>query len=200
MDSMALKLESYCYAFAGMGFATEAIRKVQLASAGLSRHKTIPLMYEILSGKPMPEDLAAMCLARFGEHDEASRGKMALMPGAEAFLSAARDAGIPLAIVTGTPQEVIDRTVDHFALRPFFKRVCGSPPGKAEHLRHMLEAFSLRADRCLFVGDAVKDQEAAAAVGMPFAGVNNGDDPFRSEGMLLEIRGLGELIPILRAA
>jgi beta-phosphoglucomutase-like phosphatase (HAD superfamily) len=29
MDSMALKLESYCHAFAGLGFGREAIRKLQ---------------------------------------------------------------------------------------------------------------------------------------------------------------------------
>ncbi|MDB5051148.1 MAG: HAD-superfamily hydrolase, subfamily variant 1 [Fibrobacteres bacterium] len=199
MDSMTLKLESYCNAFAGMGFDRDAIRKLQLASAGLSRFKTIPLMYEALSGESMPEDVYALCLARFSEHDEASRGKMVLKRGAEEFLAAARECEIPLAIVTGTPQEVIDRTVDHFGLRPFFARVCGSPGSKAQHLERLVEEFSLRPDRCLFAGDAVKDQEAAAALGMPFAGVNNGDDPFRPEGLLLEIKGLDALIPFLRA-
>jgi HAD superfamily hydrolase (TIGR01549 family) len=156
-------------------------------------------MYEALSGEAMPEDLYARCLARFGEHDEASRGKMALKQGAGKFLSAAREAEVPLAIITGTPQEVIDKTVDHFFLRPFFARVCGSPGSKVEHLERLVKEFSLQPDRCLFAGDAVKDQEAASAVGMPFAGVNNGDDPFRPEGMLVEIKGLDALIPLLRA-
>jgi phosphoglycolate phosphatase-like HAD superfamily hydrolase len=106
MDSMALKLESYLYAFEGLGFARDAIHKLQLESAGLSRFKTVPLMYQALSGKPMPEALAAEVLARFHEHDEASRAHMRLKDGALDFLGAARSKGIPLAIVTGTPQEV----------------------------------------------------------------------------------------------
>jgi phosphoglycolate phosphatase-like HAD superfamily hydrolase len=199
MDSMALKLDSYCHAFEGMGFGREAIRKLQLALAGLSRFKTIPLMYEALAGEAMPEAVYSRALARFSEHDDASRGKMALKRGAGEFLSAAREAGIPMAIVTGTPQEVIDKTVDHFGLRHFFVRVCGTPGTKVRHLESLAEAFSLRPSECLFAGDAIVDQEAAAALRIPFAGVNNGDDPFRPEGLLLEIKGLDALIPFLRA-
>lgn len=199
MDSMALKLESYCHAFDGLGFDREAVRKLQLESAGLSRQQTIPLIYEALAAAAMPEDLYAQALARFTAHDDASRGRMKPMAGAMEFLEAARAAGIPLAIVTGTPQEVIEKTLAYFRLEPYFTRVCGTPGSKADHLGRMLGEFSLRADRCLFVGDAIKDQEAAVAVGMPFAGVNNGDNPFREQGLTLEIRGLDALIPFLRA-
>jgi phosphoglycolate phosphatase-like HAD superfamily hydrolase len=199
MDSMALKLDSYCHAFDGMGFDRDAVRKLQLESAGLSRQKTIPIIYEALAGAAMPEDLYAQALARFTAHDDASRSRMAFKAGAMEFLEAARSAGIPVAIVTGTPQEVIEKTVAYFRLEPFFTRVCGTPGSKTAHLERMLGEFSLRAERCLFAGDAIKDQEAAVAVGMPFAGVNNGDDPFRAEGLTLEIKGLDALIPFLRA-
>lgn len=198
MDSMGLKLDSYCYAFAGMGFAREDIRRLQLASAGLSRFKTIPYMYATLAGKPMPPEAATRAVDRFREHDEASREKMRLMDGAREFLDAMRARGIPMAIVTGTPQEVIDRTLAHFSLRAYFTQVCGTPGGKPEHLARLAEEAAADPARCLYVGDAVKDQEAAAEVGMPFAGVNNGDDPFRPEGLSLEIRDLRELLPVLR--
>jgi phosphoglycolate phosphatase len=197
MDSMGLKLDSYCHAFAGLGFAREDIRRLQLASAGLSRFKTIPYMYESLTGKPMPADAADRALERFREHDEESRGKMRLMDGAREFLDAARQRGIPLAIVTGTPQEVIDRTIAHFSLGTYFRRVCGSPGSKPGHLSRLVAEAGADARLCLYVGDAVKDQEAAMEVGMPFAGVDNGDHPFGPEGLSAEITGLGSLIPYL---
>jgi phosphoglycolate phosphatase len=200
MDSMGLKLESYVHAFAGMGFRREDIRRLQLASAGLSRFKTIPYMYEALSGKPMPPDLAARVVERFRAHDEASREKMRPKEGAREFLEAALSRGIPMAVVTGTPQDVIDRTVEHFSLRPFFRQVCGAPGTKPEHLSRLAREAGADPARCLYVGDAIKDEEAALAVGMPFAGVNNGDDPFRAEGLSVEIRGLAELIPFLERA
>ena len=144
----------------------------------------------------MPEDLYAQALARFTAHDDASRSRMEFKSGALEFLEAAVTAGIPVAIVTGTPQEVIEKTVAYFRLEPFFKRVCGTPGSKAAHLERMLREFTLKAERCLFAGDAIKDQEAAVAVGMPFAGVNNGDDPFRAEGLTLEIKGPGRVNPV----
>jgi phosphoglycolate phosphatase-like HAD superfamily hydrolase len=199
MDSMALKLDSYCHAFAGMGFDREAIRALQVASAGLSRQKTIPLMYESLSGRSMPDGVYREALARFTDHDDASRAGMALMSGAEAFLTAARREGVRLAIVTGTPQEVIEKTIAYFNLGRFFIRVCGTPGGKAEHLGRMLGEFGLSAGRCLYAGDAIKDQEAAAAVGMPFVGVNADSAVFRAEGLALLVPDLGHLIPVLQS-
>jgi phosphoglycolate phosphatase len=197
MDSMGLKLDSYCHAFEDFGFGREAIRKLQLASAGLSRYKTIPLMYASLAGEPMPEELYLLCLARFSEHDDASRGKMALKQGTPEFLEAARLWEMPLAIITGTPQEVIDRTMDHFDLRRHFKRVCGAPGSKLQHLERLLGEFDLAPSRCLFVGDAIKDQEAAVAAGVPFVGINNGDDPFLPEGMLAEVKSLDQILPLI---
>lgn len=199
MDSMALKLESYRHAFDGMGFSSDAIRKLQLASAGLSRYKTIALMYEALAGEPMPKARYDHALARFNEHDDASRGKMVLKRGAPEFLAAALKHQVPLVIVTGTPQEVIEKTVAHFDLGRYFARVCGTPGTKREHLERFLKEFSLQADHCLFAGDAILDQEAAVASKIPFAGVNNGDDPFLPEGLTMEIKGLDALIPFLSA-
>lgn len=197
MDSMGLKLDSYCHAFEGCGFSREAIRKLQLATAGMSRYKTIPLMYESLSGKPMPEGLYQEALARFGSHDEASRGKMILKKGSSDFLRAMAAAEMPLAIITGTPQEVIERTVAHFDLAKYFTRVCGAPGSKLQHMERLLAEFDLQAGQVIFVGDAIKDQEAADALGVPFVGVNNGDDPFEPGSLAAEIRALDQLPPLL---
>jgi phosphoglycolate phosphatase-like HAD superfamily hydrolase len=197
MDSMDLKLDSYCHAFEGCGFQREAIHAMQLASAGLSRSKTIPLIYLALSGKPMPEALFQSALERFTEHDEASRGAMVLKQGALEFLEAARAKRIYMAVVTGTPQEVIDRTIEQFKLGVYFLKVCGSPGSKVEHVETLLSDYRLDAEECLFVGDAIKDQEAAVATKVPFIGLNNGDDPFLAAGLYKEIRALDEIIPLL---
>jgi phosphoglycolate phosphatase-like HAD superfamily hydrolase len=197
MDSMALKLESYLHALSPWASDRKAIRSLQLASAGLSRFKVIPYMYEALMGHPMPPERFDEALARFTAHDEASRARMVLKPGTKAFLAAAGAAGIPLAIVTGTPQEAIDRTITHFSLGPSFREVRGSPGLKKDHLLDLLSSWNLRAEECYYVGDAVMDQEAAAAAGIPFIGVDNGDHPFHSGTLVAEITSLDTLPELL---
>lgn len=199
MDSMDLKLEAYCHAFAGCGFTREAIHQMQLASAGLSRVKTIPLIYLALAGKPMPDPLFQSTLERFTAHDEASRGEMTLKPGAMEFLETARAMRVHMAVVTGTPQVAIDRTISQFNLGVYFLKICGTPGGKVEHLEEMIEGYRLDAGECWFVGDAIMDQRAAESAKVRFIGLNNGDDPFQAEGVWQEIRALNELIPFLRS-
>lgn len=193
MDSMALKLESYLHALSPWSADQAEARRLQLASAGLSRFKVIPYMYEALLGHPMPKERFDESLARFTEHDEASRARMEMKPGTLAFLVAARSAGIPLAIVTGTPQEAIDRTMAHFDLGRYFREVRGSPGLKRDHLLELLATWNLGAGECYYVGDAVMDQDAAAAAGIPFIGVDNGDHPFDSGTLVAEITSLESL-------
>jgi phosphoglycolate phosphatase-like HAD superfamily hydrolase len=66
-----------------------------------------------------------------------------------------------------------------------------------EHLGSLLGEFGLEPARCLFVGDALLDQEAATAAGVPFAGINNGDNPFRAGNLVAETGSLGGLLPLI---
>jgi beta-phosphoglucomutase len=179
MDSMTLKLEAYCYALAEFGFSREAVREQQLLYAGLSRSRALPLMFRHLSGgHEISAEAQARVLERFAERDIDLRPRMRLMPGVTGFLEEAARRGMPLAVVTGTPQEVIDGTVDHFGIGKFFREVHGWPPAKAEHLSGLLGRHGLRPDEAIYVGDAVQDYRAAHATGIPFIGVDNGDGPF----------------------
>jgi HAD superfamily hydrolase (TIGR01549 family) len=194
MDSMTLKLDAYCFALAEYGFPRARIRELQLRSAGLSRSHTLPLIYETLSGSPMTPEAQERALHRFSEEDHRLRAKMTLKSGAREFLVAARNR-IPLAVITGTPQEVIDETVEVFELGGFFREVCGYPPAKPEHLALQLERRNLRPEQTLYVGDAVMDFEAARSVGIPFVGIDNGDHPFADLPVAAVMQDLGELIP-----
>lgn len=194
MDSMTLKFEAYRLAFDEFGFDPDALHKQQLLYAGLSRSRAVPLMYEALSGRAMPAEAQARVLRRFAEEDLRLRPQMRLLPGVKAFLQEAERRRVPLAVVTGTPQEVIDGTVDLFDLREFFREVHGYPPAKPEHLQGLLDRHGLRAEETIYVGDAVVDQKSAAAVGIPFVAVNTGDDPFSPElPKVTELKALREL-------
>jgi phosphoglycolate phosphatase len=200
MDSMTLKLDAYCHALVEFGFSREEIRTQQLLYAGLSRSRALPLMYKALSGgDAITPEAQERVLARFAEEDLRLRPRMRLMPGALEFLEEAARRAMPLAVVTGTPQEVIDGTVDHFGIRRWFREVHGWPPIKAEHLAGLLARHGLKPGEAIYVGDAVQDLRAAEAAGIPFIGVDHGDHPFAgmTPAPVAILAGLSELPPLL---
>lgn len=202
MDSMALKLESYLHALSPYvsrhGLTPEAVRRVQKRSAGLSRQKTIPLMVAELCGEAMtPHDLEA-ALERFRVSDESNRSRMRLMPGAEDFLKALQQVGQDMWILTGTPQAVIEKTLEVFALSAYFTGILGSPPGKTEHLKEHLPALGNDPSRGLFIGDSPQDQIAAIETGMPFIGIAQEPQEiaaFDDKHLLGHVKNLADLLP-----
>ena len=198
MDSMALKLDAYCHALAEFGFDRAAVREQQLLYAGLSRSRALPLMYKALSGgNDLPVDVQARVLERFAEEDIRLRPRMTLMPGAEMFLEESLRRGMPLTVVTGTPQEVVDGTVERFGLGRFFREVHGSPPLKAEHLAALPMRLGLLPAEALYVGDAVQDINAAESAGMPFVAVDHGDGAFDGRKPIATMKSLRELPALL---
>jgi phosphoglycolate phosphatase-like HAD superfamily hydrolase len=194
MDSMTLKLDAYCFALAGFGFPRADIREQQLLYAGLSRSRALPLMYKALSdGEDITPEAQARVLARFAEEDIRLRPRMTQLPGVLEFLELAARRGVPLAVVTGTPQDVIDGTVDHFGIRHWFREVHGWPPVKVEHLTGLLSRHGLNPGEAVYVGDAVQDYKAAELARIPFVGIDNGDDPFKGLSPVAQLEGLREL-------
>jgi len=200
MDSMSLKLESYAYALAPFGLKADVIRPLQLLSAGISRRKTLPFMVRELLGQEMSGPEIEAALARFRESDEANRSRMRFMPGAVEFFEAAGHADIPLFILTGTPQDVIEVTVDIFHIRKYFEGILGSPPGKVLHLQEQARAQGIELQAGLFVGDSPKDQEAARIAGIPFVGLAASEEEanaFGRDHLQFQIQSLEDLLPLL---
>jgi phosphoglycolate phosphatase-like HAD superfamily hydrolase len=198
MDSMTLKLDAYCFALAEFGFTRTQVREQQLLYAGLSRSRALPLMFKELSGgEEITPAAQERVLARFAEEDIRLRPRMKLMPGVIGFLNEAAGRGVPLVVVTGTPQDVIDGTVDHFGLRTYFREIHGWPPMKAEHLQSLLDRHCLGPNEVLYVGDAVQDINAAESVGIPFYAVDHGDGAFAGRSPRATLQGLRELPSVL---
>ena len=197
MDSMTLKLDAYCFALEEYGFSRGDVERAQLLYAGLSRSRALPLMIEALGGEPMTQDAQARALQKFAEEDIRLRPQMKLLPGVVEFLEEAAIRNVPLVVVTGTPQEVIDGTVDYFKIRKYFREVHGYPPAKAAHLQGLLDRHGLRSDEAIYVGDAILDYRTAEETKIPFVGINRGDDPFAGLPLVAYLQGLHEIPAVL---
>ncbi len=73
-------------------------------------------------------------------------------------------------MASGTPQDELERIVQGRELTHYFSEVHGSPRTKAEIAREVAKSHDLRLDRCLFIGDAMTDYEAARNAAWPFSG------------------------------
>lgn len=204
VDSMEGKLDAYAFALSPYGFSRSAIRALQRQRAGISRRITLPFMAKALGGWEMSPDELEQALERFRIVDERNREDLRLMPGAAEFISALRSRFKGKCfVVTGTPQEVIEATVKHKKWEALFDGVYGSPPGKAEHLRHILDLCGKQPLQACFVGDSPRDQDAARETGVPFvafeveedgqAGDQVSTDRFVSDGLRGRIRRLDDL-------
>ena len=96
------------------------------------------------------------------------------VPGARATLERLTARGMPLYIVSATPQQALEQVVADRGLNRFFSRILGGPTGKADHLRRILAGDAIPASQLAVVGDGSDDKAAAAALGCAFFPVAGG--------------------------
>ncbi|MCW5833654.1 MAG: HAD hydrolase-like protein [Labilithrix sp.] len=95
-----------------------------------------------------------------------------LFEGAAELLAGLSARGVPAAIVSSDAEENIRRTLGPDVARAVARFDCSSSLfGKPAKLRRTLKAMGVRPDDAIYVGDEVRDGEAAAAVGVDFGAV-----------------------------
>ena len=73
-------------------------------------------------------------------------------------------------VVSGTPEDELRRITDKRQISNYFTGIFGSPRKKEDIVNEQLAVHGLTADKCLFIGDAMTDYNAAQACRMPFLG------------------------------
>lgn len=196
MDSMDLKLQSYCFAFERFEFPQMRIKELVHTYAGLSRHKMLALMYEQLSGDNASDSLNRELLERFTDHDDRVRPLMQPLAGTLSFLERMH-AHCYTAVVTGTPQDVINKTVAFHNLGHYFDEVRGSPETKETIVEDLMSRQDIPRDQWIFIGDGKTDQDAAETCRIRFVGVDTGDMSFVPGRAWRVVSTLMDLLPHL---
>lgn len=130
--------------------------------------------------------------------------KTLLFPGASELLKEANSLGIQLFVVSNKPRHISLKILERENILAFFKAIVTrdsfeSPHAdKTEMIRHALQEFQLKADRCIMVGDTIEDVHAAAAMQVPFAWVAHGYGELPSScAVAFRIESFAQLLPIL---
>ena len=93
-------------------------------------------------------------------------------PGVPEVLQSLHDAGHRIAIVTSNTRRTVDAVLGTARVQALDAVQCDiAVLGKARALRRLLRSAGVAPADALYVGDELRDAEAAAAVGMPFLGV-----------------------------
>ncbi len=115
------------------------------------------------------EDLAA-------HYGNICRDMIAACPevaGATALLRWLMDRKIPAFVNSATPRTALEDILRMRDWLGYFKDVLGRPADKVSNLKHVIDAGDFQAHRVVVVGDGKDDQDAAAACGCFFVGIES---------------------------
>lgn len=169
--------------------ASQAMARHHMQYRGVSRYAKFEWFYQTFLGRnPTPVEMAELN-DRFNALSMEAILAAPFVPGIERFLEQHRDR-LPIYVVSGTPEPELRHIVKQRKLSRCFVNVLGTPRGKAEHLRDILEQEHAAPEETLMVGDADTDLKAAMATGVRFFG--RGDFP--GHPCAPDLSGLGEAL------
>lgn len=185
-ESLGVKTAAFAAIFAPWG--EEAAARVcahHKANGGMSRYRKIPFYLreycaDPRMGTPGGQALVDTLLADFAHRAYAGVLAAPFVPGAEDFIRDCNTQGIPLAVISGTPEEEMRSLIADMGMRANFAAIYGSPRDKRELLEAAMSDFAVKPKETVFVGDSINDYTPAIELGVPFVGrVAQGEaDPF----------------------
>ncbi len=108
---------------------------------------------------------------RMSEHT----GKLSLFPGISEVLQRLAASGVQVAIVSSNSRENVERVLGMENARLIAHFVCGvSMFGKTAKLRQVIRLSALPPAQVIYIGDEIRDAEAAAKAGIAFGAVTWG--------------------------
>lgn len=94
--------------------------------------------------------------------------------GAEEFLRFCKGAGVPLYLVSMSPDDELLRILEARGIKDSFEKIYASPWSKSEAIADILAREEVDAEKAVYIGDAPEDGLAAAACGVRFLGRYSG--------------------------
>ena len=177
LESADIKTDAFPELFAEHPAHQDAIRAYHLAHQGISRFKKFEWIYAELLRQP----LDAATSQALGEGFSALVMEKILaapfVPGARELLDLLKARGLPMVIVSGTPQGELDDITARRGLRHYFEAIVGSPTEKPVAVRALLERHRLAPQQAVFLGDGLSDHKAAVATGVHFVGRRTASAP-----------------------
>jgi phosphoglycolate phosphatase len=179
LESICAKAEAFRELFHEYPQYVDEIVQFHLDNRGMTRFDKIRHIFTHILRMPLDEENFRQLCNDFNRLAFVKVIDSPFVPGVREFLGNYYSK-CALYIISATPDEEIRAIVSRIGIVDYFKGVFGSPTGKKEHLRHIIERHSYKPEEMLSIGDAREDYEGAHAVKCHFIGrVPPGDvNPF----------------------
>lgn len=180
VESVDVKTQAFADLYRPWGEAIVAqVVSYHLAHGGVSRYEKFRHFHREFLGRIIDAEEEADLASRFAHMVEEAVIAAPMVEGAEDFL-VSHASLLPFYIVSGTPQEELQRIVERRGLMPYFRGVYGSPRSKGDILSDIIQRCSVAPEKVLMIGDATTDYDGARIAGARFLGrVPKGDgNPF----------------------
>jgi HAD superfamily hydrolase (TIGR01549 family) len=176
--SHEVKVQAFATLFADHGPTVQAaVVRYHLDNGGVPRHLKLRHCCERIAGLTVDDRELDELSQRFSNLVFAGVVAAPLLPGVAETLKHLVEAGTPAFVVSGTPHEEMNRVAERKGLDHYFSEIHGSPRAKIDIIHEILARHALVPNRCLFIGDAVADYQAARDAGLPFLGIVSAGAP-----------------------
>ena len=175
LESVQIKTEAFGELFARYEDTVDAIVNYHLENNGVSRFIKFKYICRELLGQSFDASVSAKLNKKFSAIVYRRLLKCPFVSGARDLLSSYANT-VPIYVASASPDEELKRVIGARELDGFFTAVYGHPVNKRDVIKRALAEQRLQPHAVAYVGDSVKDFEAARAEGVFFIGRRNEED------------------------
>ena len=168
IESLNLKKDAFVEIY--KPFGQEIVAKVidfHLKNGGMSRYEKIAYCHKNFLNKEISELELKELVKGFSDIVLDKIASCPFVEGVREFIEGNYQR-YKMFVSSGTPDFEIKKTVEMIGIKNYFKGVYGSAQSKKEHIKQILGDYFLFPQQVIFIGDALKDKEAADATGLNF--------------------------------
>lgn len=177
INSNRIKTDAFKALF--QSYPQEVIDQVvshHIRHGGISRVEKIEYVFKEILNRPLKADELETRATEYSALVVRKVLEASWIPGAIDFLKSCPKQ-LHKFVISGTPEKELKHIIKTRGIEHYFDDILGSPVKKPLHIQQLLSHYTLDKTRCVFIGDAFTDYDAAAECGLMFIGIQ-GDVQF----------------------
>jgi len=170
----------------------DEFNRYNLAAFGQSRRVQLRYFYETMLGRSITPEFFEGEVERFAGINLKTVRQAGWLPGSREFIRQEHARGLPLYVVSGTPEPELRDLLRYHGVSELFRGIIGSPTMKVVGLRGIVAALGVPPSSVWFVGDATHDYESAREAGTGFV-YKPSEATFQSDTQVTPVHSLMEI-------